>query len=80
VRGFVDSNWPVDEPRLVMYLHPEGRGEVLYLTLGHCRGKYDMRPRMDVYPQIERGSWESPIFIELMRRSLRWAIGGLDAV
>jgi type 1 glutamine amidotransferase len=80
VRGFVDSNWPVDEPRLVMYLHPEGRGEVLYLTLGHCRGKYDMRPRMDVYPQTERGSWESPVFMELMRRSLRWTIGGLDAV
>lgn len=79
-RGFVDSDWPNDDPRLVMYLHPEGKGEVLYLTLGHCRGKYDMRPRMDVYPKIERGSWELPVYYELLRRGIRWAIGGLDAV
>ncbi len=78
--GFVDRDWPEDDPRLVMYLHPEGRGEVLYLTLGHCRGKYDMRPRMDVYPRVERGSWNLPVYYELLRRGLRWAIGGLEAV
>ena len=78
--GFIDRDWPDDEPRLVMYLHPEGQGEVLYLTLGHCRGRYDMRPRMDVYPKIERGSWELPVYYELLRRGIRWAIGGLDAV
>jgi type 1 glutamine amidotransferase len=79
-KGFIDADWPDDEQRLVMYLHPEGRGEVLYLTLGHCRGKYDMRPRMDVYPQIERCSWELPVYYELLRRGLRWSVGGLDAV
>lgn len=79
-KGFVDSEWPDDEPRLVMYLHPHQRGEVLYLTLGHCRGPYDMRPRVDVYPAVERCSWELPIFYELLRRGLRWAIGGMEAV
>jgi type 1 glutamine amidotransferase len=79
-KGFIDRDWPDDEPRLVMYLHPEGRGEVLYLTLGHCRGPYDMRPRVDVYPQVERCSWELPVFYELLRRGLRWAIGGIEAV
>ncbi|MCG8588582.1 MAG: ThuA domain-containing protein [Proteobacteria bacterium] len=78
--GFLDLEWPDDEPRLVMYLHPEGRGQVLYLTLGHCRGRYDMRPMMDVYPEVERGSWESPVFYELVRRGLRWASRGIDAV
>lgn len=78
--GFIDRDWPDDEPRLVMYLHPEGRGEVLYLTLGHCRGRYDMRPRMEVYPKIERGSWQVPQYYGLLRRGIRWAIGGLDAV
>ena len=39
-----------------------------------------MRPRMDVYPKVERGSWELPVYYELLRRGLRWAIGGLDAV
>jgi uncharacterized protein len=71
--GFAECEWPDDEPRLVMYLHPKGRGCVLYLTLGHCRGPYDMRPLMEVYPRIERGAWELPVYYELLRRGLRWA-------
>ncbi|MCS5637879.1 MAG: ThuA domain-containing protein [Myxococcota bacterium] len=74
--GFVDLDWADDEPRLVMYLHPVEKGQVLYLTLGHCRGRYDMRPLMDVYPRIERGSWESPVFLELLRRGLGWCLEG----
>ena len=41
-RGFAEGSWPDDDPRLVMYRRPLGRGCVLYLTLGHCRGHYDM--------------------------------------
>ena len=37
------------------------------------RGKFDMRPRMDVYPEVERCSWESPVFYDLLRRGIRWA-------
>jgi hypothetical protein len=48
---------------------------VLYNTLGHCRGHYDMVPVVDYYPNIERGSWEHPAYYELLRRSLRWARG-----
>lgn len=71
--GFVHEEWPEDEPRPVMYLHPVGRGQVLYLTLGHCRGPYDMRPLIDVYPRTERCAWDEPIYHELLRRGLRWA-------
>lgn len=78
--GFSEVEWPNDEPRLVMYLHPVGNGSVLYLTLGHCRGKYDMRPLLPEYPQIERGAWEIPAYYELLRRGLRWSKGGLPAV
>lgn len=74
--GFVAEQWPDDAPRLVMYTKRSGRGEVLYLTLGHCRGRYDMRPIMDEYPKVERGAWESPVFYELLRRALRWARRG----
>ena len=77
--GFVDADWPDAAPRLVMYLHPEGEGEVLYLTLGHCRGRHDMRPLIDVYPRVERGAWESPTYMELLRRSLRWCLEGIEA-
>ena len=78
--GFAEKSFPGDEARLVMYLHPHGQGEVLYLTLGHCRGKYDMRPIMDEYPVVERCSWELPVFYELLRRGIRWSCGGIEAV
>jgi hypothetical protein len=57
----------------VMYLHSHAGGEVLYCTLGHCRGKYDMRPMTPEYPTVERGSWKLPVYHELMRRGIRWA-------
>lgn len=74
---FVDSEWPVDEPRPCMYLHPFGGGEVLYLTLGHCRGKYDMQPLIEEYPDREQGSWKTPEYYELLRRGIRWAMRDL---
>jgi type 1 glutamine amidotransferase len=70
---FVDRDWARDEPRPVMYLKRTRDGEVLYLTLGHARGHYDMQPLMKEYPQVERGSWKSPEFTELLRRSIAWA-------
>jgi type 1 glutamine amidotransferase len=75
--GFVDSDWESDEPRPCMYLHPYGEGEVLYLTLGHCRGKYDMQPMMEEYPEPEFGAWKTDEYYELLRRGLRWAMGTL---
>ncbi|MCL7466711.1 ThuA domain-containing protein [Phaeovulum sp. NW3] len=56
----------------VMYLRDIGAGALLYLTLGHTRGRYDMRPITDEYPFVERGSWPHPVFRELVRRGLRW--------
>ncbi len=75
-RGFVESDWTNDEKRrLVMYLRPLGDGCVLYNTLGHCRGHYDMRPLTDYYPKIERCSWEIPQYYELLKRGIRWGMG-----
>jgi type 1 glutamine amidotransferase len=75
--AFVDDNWESDEPRPCMYIHPYGSGEVLYLTLGHCRGKYDMQPLMEEYPEPEFGAWKTDEYYELLRRGLRWAMGTL---
>ena len=72
--GFMQSSWPRDDVRHVMYLHPYGKGQVLYLTLGHCRGRWDMRPLMDEYPRVERGAWDLPVFYELLRRGIRWSL------
>jgi type 1 glutamine amidotransferase len=77
--GFAEHDWSLDtvgtDHHLVMYLRPLGAGAVLYNTLGHCRGHYDMVPVVDFYPRIERCSWEQPAYYELLRRSLRWARG-----
>ncbi len=70
--GFVEEDWPDDEPRPVYYINRVGDGEVLYLNLGHCRGHYDMQPMMEFYPNIERGSWERPEFYELLRRGIAY--------
>ncbi len=74
--GYVENEWPNDDPRLVAYTHSVGDGEVLYITLGHCCGKYDMRPMQDT-TDVVRGSWENPVYIELLRRALHWAQGTL---
>ena len=42
-----------------------------------CRGHHDMRPLMDDYPAIERCSWDTPEYYELLRRGIRWALGTL---
>ena len=55
--------------------HAPAAGAVLYNTLGHCRGHYDMAPLTDWYPAVERGAWTVPAYHELLRRGLRWAIG-----
>ncbi len=75
--GYVKSDYGTDkESHPQMYLHPHGQGEVLYLSLGHCSGKHDMKPMVDIQPVV-RGSWESPVYYELLRRGIRWGIGGM---
>lgn len=74
-RGYAQDPWDPVVPRPVLYLRRHGEGSVLYFTLGHCRGRYDMQPLVPVYPRVERGSWTSPVYRELLRRGIRWAIG-----
>jgi len=77
--NYVKSDYGTDlDNHPQMYLHPWGEGEVLYLSLGHCAGKHDMKPRADIYPVV-RGSWNSPVYYELLRRGIRWGIGELVA-
>lgn len=75
-KGFAESDW-ADGPQrhLVQYLRMLGEGAVLYNTLGHCRGHWDMAPVVDYYPMVERCSWEKPEYFELLRRAIRWALG-----
>ncbi len=68
---FGDTHW--DEDRMpVLYERRVGKGCVLYLTLGHCRGHYDLQPLRPFYPHPERCAWNYPVFYELLRRGIRW--------
>ena len=75
--GYVQSDYGTDrDSQPQMYLHPFGEGEVLYLSLGHCTGKHDMKPMVEVVPVV-RGSWNNPVYYELLRRGIRWGVGDL---
>ena len=75
--GFAESSWPAAS-HPVFYIKTHGKGAVLYLTLGHCRGHYDLQPLMDYWPTVDRCSWDLPVFHELLRRGLQWAREPLD--
>jgi uncharacterized protein len=70
--GFVEA---ADAPGVhpVFYIKNHGAGAVLYLTLGHCRGHYDLQPMADWWPNVDRCAWELPVFDTLLRRGLAWA-------
>ena len=70
--AFVADHWELTQ-QPVLYVRSLGKGAVLYLTLGHCRGHYDMRPLVDYFPEVQRGSWDLPVFNELVRRGIAWA-------
>ena len=65
----------VFDPFTVLFLTIAGISvtDMLYFTLGHCRGRYDMQPLMAEWPSEDRCSWELPVYYELLRRGIRWA-------
>lgn len=74
---FRDGTW--DEAQVpVLYEHRVGNGRVLYLTLGHCRGHYDLRRVSGFWPHPQRCSWNYPVFYELLRRGIRWGAGQFE--
>jgi type 1 glutamine amidotransferase len=70
--GFVEAeDAPGGHP--VFYIKRHGKGAVLYLTLGHCRGHYDLQPLADWWPTVDRCAWDLPVFYTLLRRGIDWA-------
>lgn len=61
----------------VLFTRPEGLGEVTYFTLGHCRGRFDVRDQgIDDLGVLDRIAWESPEYREVLRRCVAWAVHG----
>lgn len=63
---------PQDVP--ILYLRALGAGAVLYCSLGHCRGHYDLRPLSNYWPHPQRCSWDYPVFREILRRGIGWGV------
>lgn len=71
---FRDAEW--DEAQVpVLYERRVGKGAILYLTLGHCRGHYDLAPVAPFWPHPQRCAWNYPVFYDLLRRGIRWGFG-----
>lgn len=69
--GFVEAKEaPGTHP--VFYIKRHGKGAVLYNSLGHCRGHYDLQPMMKWWPKVDRGAWDLPVFYDLLRRGISW--------
>jgi type 1 glutamine amidotransferase len=72
--GFVDADWQ-DAVVPILYLRDIGMGQILYNTLGHCRGHWDLPTLQPFYGHPERCAWNYPVYYEMLRRGISWAMG-----
>lgn len=61
----------------VLFTRGEGDGEVVYFTLGHCRGRLDVSDLgIADTGVVDRVAWESAEYREVLRRCVAWAVHG----
>ena len=69
--GGVSGDWPV------LHLKSSGDGTACVFTLGHCRGRWDVRDLgIDDLGTVDRVAWEPPEYDVLLRRLVSWAVHG----
>lgn len=62
----------------VLFTRPEGRGRVTYFTLGHCRGRFDVRDLgIDDVGVVDRVAWDSREYRDVLQRCVDWAVHGV---
>ena len=71
--GFTDSDWP-ETAVPILYTRDMADGKIVYNTLGHCRGHYDLPGIRDFNPHPDKCAWDYPVFYDLLRRGLVWAM------
>ena len=71
--GFIESQYS-DVVVPILYLRDHGKGGVLYNMLGHCRSHFDVVELLPFWVHPERCSWNYPVYYELLRRGIRWAM------
>jgi type 1 glutamine amidotransferase len=73
--GFPAVDLP-DGTRLpVLYRRQVGDGTVVYFTLGHCRGRFDVRDLgIEDLGHVDRVAWASPEYRAVLSRCIDWAV------
>jgi type 1 glutamine amidotransferase len=61
----------------ILYTRDDGDGRVVYFTLGHCRGRFDVSD-LGVADTgvVDRVAWDSAEYREVLRRCVAWAVHG----
>ena len=73
--GFTQAQWP-ETIVPILYTRDVGSGRIVYNTLGHCRGHYDLPDIAPWYPHPEKCAWNYPVHYEMLRRQIIWAMAG----
>ncbi len=71
--GFTAEDWE-ETVVPILYTRDLGKGRIVYNTLGHCRGHYDLPGMQDFYPNPERCAWDYAVYYDLLRRGIAWAM------
>lgn len=71
--GFIATPWP-ETVVPILYTRDLGKGRIVYNTLGHCRGHYDLPGLQDFYPNPELCAWNYAVYYDLLRRGIAWAM------
>lgn len=71
--GFIDGKWE-ETVVPILYTRDIGKGRIVYNTLGHCRGHYDLPGMADFYPHPEKCAWNYDVYYDLLRRGIAWAM------
>ena len=76
--GFEEGSRPDALRHPVLWQRAERLGTVTYLTLGHCRRRYDVADRGIEDTELDRRAWAAPGFQALLDRTIAWAVHGAD--
>jgi uncharacterized protein len=75
--GFAEGATAPDDMRPVLWQKATGAGVTTTLTLGHCRGRWDVADLgVGDLEVVDRVAWQSSGYREVLRRTIAWAVHG----
>lgn len=75
--GFPPTDVALGARLPVLYRRTQGSGSVVYFTLGHCRGRFDVQDLgIEDLGQTDRVAWESAQYRAVLTHCVDWAVHG----